>query len=212
MMKQKVALENISDGEIELSGLKARYLCAWGALELAIMNAAEAETRLLEAHSLAPDYMNAAYHLGRAHILQMKFGEGIEVLNRAISIYKQYRKVGGRRASLYWVYVSLGLAHLGKGDDIDARNHFILAGRYCEMDLGRQAGGKHIQLQSALAIALLGQERYEEAEKAMREFVANPSTRIARGVVAGVRDDLNILLSKHQSDNLRRILEILNKA
>ena len=129
------------------------------------MNAAEAETRLLEAHWLAPEYMNAAYHLGRAHILQMKFGEGIEVLNRAISIYKQYRKVGGRRASLYWVYVSLGLAHLGKGDDIDARNHFILAGRYCEMDLGRQAGGKHIQLQSALRSLYLGKNDMKKPRK-----------------------------------------------
>ena len=70
-----------------------------------------------KALELSPDYMNALYGLGRVYLASSKYTAAIERFMNVIDIKRRMMsKKNYEAATLYWVYIGLGLAHVVAGD------------------------------------------------------------------------------------------------
>ena len=198
-------LMSIDSEQIGQVQWKASLFDALGATLLALEEGSRAEKVYKDALELSPDYMNALYGLGRVYLQSEQYAEAIDQFNKVISVR---RRITGKKsvevASLYWVYVALGIAHAAVGESMDADHAFMIAEKLCDRDLLRN-GSRHYQLWAHKTLALLGQKQYAKADETMTILTSIPSAFRAKGVYHQVVVDANLLSKVDRSEEFRRV-------
>ena len=114
-------------------------------------------------------------------------------------------KKNAETASLYWVYIGLGLAHAVAGDSMDSDNAFMIAEKLCDRDLQSRGGSRHYQLWTNKALAILGQKQYDKAADAISLLTTIPSVSHAKGIYRQFAVDVGLLGTIDRSDEFRRV-------
>ncbi|MGR9079514.1 AAA family ATPase (plasmid) [Rhizobium leguminosarum] len=198
-------LEQIDPDSIAELDLRSGFFEACGTTYHALERWTEAERAFLSAIQLKPTYMNAIYGLGRVHLSSQKYEEAVDRFEEVISIKRRLtRKKGLDPASLYWVYVGLGLAHTALCNNLDADTAFIVAEKLCDRDIGSRGGGRHYQLWANKIVALLGQRQYEKASEAITALTSISPLSRTHGIFRQVSEDVDLLYKFDRSEGLAR--------
>jgi tetratricopeptide (TPR) repeat protein len=185
---------------------KASLLDAHGATYRALDQWAEAEDVYRKALELSPDYMNALYGLGLVYLSLGKHAEAIRRFKDVIDVKRRIMsKKNAETATLYWVYIGLGLAHGVAGDSMDADNAFMIAEKLCDRDLQSRGGSRHYQLWTNKALSLLGQRQYGKAAEAISLLTTIPSVSRAKGMYRQFALDVGLLGTVDRSDEFKRV-------